>query len=124
MNVTIQKTVALVMALAKLHNYCIDADKGTFDLTSTANDEWHTEVNGAVPLVAAGDSRQDLIPDQLLDGGNHFDDVGGYAGRYNMQRRYNYISETDGVALPRDRLHSCIASIGVTRPTPLCRRQS
>ncbi|KAI2501607.1 DDE superfamily endonuclease [Fragilaria crotonensis] len=123
MNVTIQKTVALVMALAKLHNYCIDADDGTSDLTSTANDEWHTEVNGAVPLVAPGDSRHDLIPEQLLDGGNHFDDLGGHTGRYNMQRRYNYISEqTDGVALPRDRLHSYIESIGVTRPTPLRRR--
>ena len=122
MNITIQKTVALVMALAKLHNYCINADDGTSNLTSTANDEWITELNGAVPLVEPGDSDQDLIPQQLLDGGNHFDDVGGYAGRYNMQRRYNYISETDGVLLPRDRLHSYISSIGFTRPTPLRRR--
>jgi hypothetical protein len=29
MNITIQKTVALVMALAKLHNYCINVDDGT-----------------------------------------------------------------------------------------------
>jgi hypothetical protein len=75
--------------------------------------------NGAYLLVAPADSRQDLIPEQLLNGGNHFDDVGGYAGRNNMQRRYNYVSETDGVALPHDQLHSYIASNGVTQPTPL-----
>ena len=124
MNVTVQKTVALIMALAKLHNYCIDAADGNSNLMPTADDEWSTEVNGGVPLVApAGDStNQDVIPEQLLDGGNHFDDVGGHAGRRNMQRRYNYISATDGVPLPRDRLHSHIADIGVTRPTLLPRR--
>jgi hypothetical protein len=121
MNITIQKTVELDMALANLHNYCINAYNRTSDLTSTANDEWITELNGAVPLVEPGDSDQDVIPQQLLAGGNHFDDVGGYARRYDMQRRYNYMSETDGVLLPSDRLHSYISSIGFTRQTPLCR---
>jgi hypothetical protein len=101
-----------------LEKVSTDADDRTSDLTSTANNKWHTEVNDAVPLVAPADSRQDLLPEQLLDGGNHFDDVGGYAGRHNMQRRYNCFSKTDGVALPRDQLHSYIASIGVTQPTP------
>jgi len=55
MNVTVHKTVALVLALAKLHNYCIDAEDGNSDLTHTASDEWLTEVNGGVPLVATGD---------------------------------------------------------------------
>jgi hypothetical protein len=71
MNVGVYKTVALVLALAKLHNYCIDADDNS-DLTFTATDEWQTEVNGGVPLVATGDqsSIHDVIPAQLLDGGN------------------------------------------------------
>jgi hypothetical protein len=124
MNVSVQKTVALVLALAKLHNYCIDAEDGTSDLTYIAQDEWRTEVNGGVPLVAvAGESQHDVIPEQLLDGGNHFDDMGGTVGRHARQRRYNHISETTGVQLPRDRLHDYIASIGVTRPTPLPRRR-
>ena len=122
MNVSVQKTVALVLALAKLHNYFIDAD-GASDLTFTASDEWQHEINGAVPLVTTGDSQEssghDVVPEQLLDGGNHFDDIGGVNGRYNRQRRYNTISENAGVALPRDRLHSYVAAIGVTRPTPL-----
>jgi hypothetical protein len=120
MYVTVQKTVALVLALAKLHNYCIDAD-GNSDLNYTANDEWQTEVNGAVPLVATQDlqSTHEAVPEQLLDGGHHFDNIGGVNGRYNRQRQYNYMSATDGTPLPRDRLHLQVASTDLTRPTPL-----
>ena len=119
MNVTVQKTVALVLALAKLHNYCIDAD-GNSDLAYTASDEWQTEVNGAVPLVTAQDSQStcEVVPEQLLDGGHHFDNIGGVNGRCNRQRRYNYMTATDGTPLQRDRLHSQVASTGLTRPTP------
>jgi hypothetical protein len=49
------------------------------------------------------------------------DDLGGTNGRYNRQRRYNYVSETTRLPLPRNKLHSYIASIGVTRPAPLSR---
>jgi hypothetical protein len=53
MNVAVHKTVALVLALTKLRNYCIDADKRPFCDTafSTAADEWQNEASGAVPLV-------------------------------------------------------------------------
>ena len=37
-------------------------------------------------------------PRQLLEGGHHFDDIGGITGRYNRQQRYNYICENKGVA--------------------------
>jgi hypothetical protein len=122
--VTVAKTVALVLALAKLHNYCIEEDRHvTPDLSYTANDEWNIELNGGVPLVAAATDDGHVIPQQLINGGNHFDDLGGANGRYNRQRRYNYASETTRVPLPRDQLHSYIASIGVTRPTPLSRRR-
>jgi hypothetical protein len=72
--------------------------------------------NGGVPLVAAATADDgDVIPQQLIDGGNHFDDLGG------INDCYNYASETNRVHLPHDQLHSYIASIGVTRPTPLSR---
>jgi hypothetical protein len=121
MNVSVKKTVALVVALAKLHNYCIDNDDSS-PASNTASDQWQHEVNGAVPLVTITDSRltsEDVVPEQLMDGGNHFDDVGGMNGRYNRQRRYDYISRVNGTALPRERLHSHIAATGLTRPTPL-----
>ena len=118
MNVAVHKTVALVLALAKLHNYCIDAEEQTYcdAAFSTAADEWRSKESGAVPLVET-QQHSGVTPRQLLDGGNHFDDI-GMNGRYNRQRRYNYISETAGIALPRDRLHSFVADSGVTRPTP------
>ena len=121
MNVSIKKTVALVIALAKLHNYCIDNDDSR-SARNTAGDEWQQEVNGAVPLVTTNLRLSDNdvpVPEQLINGGNHFDDIGGGVGRYNRQRRYNYISRVNGTALPRERLHSHIETIGLTRPPPL-----
>ena len=123
MNVTVQKTVALVIFLARLHNYCFDAYESYCDVPySTAVDEWQNEVNGAVPFVeteGTEESSRDgaVTPRQLLDGWNHFDNI-GLNGRYNRQRYYNYISEVAGIALPCDRLHcSFVDSIGLTRPT-------
>jgi hypothetical protein len=121
MNVSIRKTVALVLALSKSHNYCIDHNDSS-DLTYIASDEWQHELNGAVPLVTVRDlsaGNNDVVPEQLMDGGNHFDDIGGMGGRYNRQRRYNYVSRVEGIPLPRERLHSHIEGIGLTRPTPV-----
>jgi hypothetical protein len=80
------KTVALVLVLAKLHNYCIDTD-GNSDLISTARDEWQNEVNGAVPLVATRQqdsqsaSCNEVIPEQLMHVGHHFNDQAGFCNR-------------------------------------------
>jgi hypothetical protein len=123
MGVSIKKTVALVIALAKLHNYCIDCDD-TAVAPATAADEWRSEVHGAIPLVPIVEDHRNLdvgiTPRQLLDGGNHFDDIGNN-GRYNRQRRYNYMAESAGTPLPREFLHSLVASTGVTRPSPVAR---
>jgi hypothetical protein len=84
MNVSIRKTVTLVLCLAKLHNYCTDADD-TVVLSSTAYDKkWQHEMHGAVLLVATdhSDSNGWIAPRHLLEGGNHFDDI-GLSGRYN-----------------------------------------
>jgi hypothetical protein len=119
-NIRIEKTVALVMALAKLHNFCINANDNDIS-ANTARDEWTSEINGAVPLVPVedydegSDSRRlsDVVPEQLLHGGEHFDDIGN-AGRRRRQRHYELVTN---VPLPREQLHSYIASIGITRPS-------
>ncbi len=115
MNVSVRKTIALVVALAKLHNFCIVEANDTIVLPGTASDQWQNEVNGAVPLVQLTQHPESggVTPQQLLDGGHHFDDVGNN-GRYNRQRRYNYMSAIAGRALPRDSLHSYVASVGFT----------
>ena len=119
MRVSLKKTVALVWALAKIHNFCIDEDDG--DVPSlTALDERRNEMTGAVPLVPTPnlESSRDVAPRQLMDGGNHFDDMIGQSCRYNrQQRQYDYASRTEGRALPRDILHSLVTDAGLTRPT-------
>jgi hypothetical protein len=51
-NVTVHKTVALVLALPKLHNFCIDEKETTCDVAyASAIDEWQNELTVAVPLV-------------------------------------------------------------------------
>ena len=89
MNVSVAKTVALVIALANLRNFCIDADDSII-ACNTAMDKWMSEVNGAVPLVPVEESLKqtanEVIPDQLLNGGHHFDDI-GTTGRRTRKRR-------------------------------------
>jgi hypothetical protein len=82
---------------------------------STARDEWTSEINGAVPLVRVEGHNEDsdVVPEQLLHGGEHFDDI-GHAGRRRRQRHYELATNAP---LPREQLHSYIASIGITRPS-------
>jgi len=117
MSVSVKKTVALVCALGKLHNFCIDTEGDVDVPTPTPADEWEIEMDCCVPLVPAPgtQSARDVVPEQLLDGGNHFDDL-GYRGRYNRQRRYEYMSAQSSTPLPRERLHDLVCDAGLTRP--------
>ena len=110
-NVTVHKTVALVLALANLHNYRTIDEKETANCDvacGSAIDDWQNELTGAVPMVESHqqystDDRSTTgtaTPLQLLDGGNRFDDI-GLNGHYNRQRRYNYLSRITGSPLPR-----------------------
>ena len=49
---TLQKSVALVMSLAQLHNFCINFDDIQV-LSQTPTDAWQNEIQGAIPLVPA-----------------------------------------------------------------------
>ena len=116
-NVTVMSTVVLVLALAKLQNYCsIEVEGEQSDLTSIANDEGNMKLNGSVPLVPATasnlsrgssvaerDDADDVVPRQLLDGGNHFDDI-GETGRRARQRRCNNRRSSTNIPLPCERL--------------------
>ena len=62
-----------------------------------------------MPLVPVGEDFQhagkEVIPEQLLHGGHHFDDIG--TGRRTRQRRYERAA--NGSPLPWEALHSHIA---------------
>jgi hypothetical protein len=76
-NLRIERTVVLVMALAKLHNHCINAKDNNIS-ANTARDKWTSEINGAVPLVRVeghDEGSTDVVPEQLLHSGEHFDDI-------------------------------------------------
>jgi hypothetical protein len=106
MGVSTKKTVALVLALAKLHNFCINCNDSDAPC-ATASDAWQSELNGAVPLVATTehyDSNRGITPHQLLHGGHHSDDL-GINGRAVMQQRYDRRARNAHVLLPRDTLH-------------------
>jgi hypothetical protein len=72
----------LVLALSKIHNFCIDRNE-TSMIPSTSVDEFRlaSQANGSVPLEhlegdyddMAGDNT--IVPRQLTDGGDHFDDL-------------------------------------------------
>ena len=77
MKIPVHKTVALVLALAKLHNYRTDENEARCDVAySSAIDEWRNELTGAVPLVEtthqqhtdASSTTDTVTPRQLLDG--------------------------------------------------------
>jgi hypothetical protein len=120
MNVAVHKTVALVLALAKIHYYCINAEEllpSVLPLTNgkvkkAALFHWSKHSSQHSVLDTSG-----VTPRQLLDGGHHFDDI-GMNGRFNQQPHYSNISETTAIPLPCDRLHSFVIDIGVARPTP------
>jgi hypothetical protein len=78
-NISIAKTITLVLAVAKLHNYCIDAADEVV-ANPLLQDELHLSTNksGSVPLVPNADAaellgREVTTPEDLIGGGEHFD---------------------------------------------------
>ena len=97
--VTIKKAIALVVALGKLHNFCIDfLDTNIPSLHG--NDEWVLQLEGGIPDAP--------VPNELLDAGNHFDDMDGPARRRWHRSHRNH-------ELPRNRLHEQVANANLTR---------
>jgi hypothetical protein len=103
MGVSIKKTVALVLALAKLHNYCINCNDSDAPC-ATASDAWLSELYGAVLLVATTEhsdsNRCGIAPHQLLHWAHHSDHL-GINGRAVMQQQYDCRARNAHVLLPR-----------------------
>jgi hypothetical protein len=71
----IKKIIALVNALAKLHNFCINEQDGTPDsfLAIDAEHLMHNE-GGSLELVTT-DTHNVPVPQGIMDCGHHFQDV-------------------------------------------------
>lgn len=109
--ITVKKTIAMVICLAKLHNFCIDERDKQHQMY--APDEANIELFGAVPLQTVQHSGLQRVPVQLLDGGNHFDDVTP-AGRRRRQRVGRNNAQ---VPLPREQMLEKVSLLGVRRPS-------
>ena len=98
----------MVLALAKLHNFCIDSVDGASGVPNNlAAVEQNIATNefGSVPLVhdaAAGVA----TPQDLLNAGNHFDDVPRDTRRQRGPAAFD----------PRPSLMAHVVSTNLTRP--------
>eukprot|EP00804_Cyclotella_cryptica_P003177 CCRYP_013780-RA/>CCRYP_013780-RA protein AED:0.21 eAED:0.16 QI:0/0/0/1/1/1/2/0/414 len=99
-NLSIKKIIAMVNALAKLHNFCIDEhDIPERALAGDMNNIVNHD-QGYVEMSSCGDESYD-VPMDLMDAGHHFNDVPRFIRRQN--------SIEDGL-LPRMVIHDFIAN--------------
>ena len=111
-NVTLTKTVALVLCLARLHIFCMD-EKQSVEIM-TAQDNVNIEEFGAVPLEY-DQTTGSLVPRQLLGAGAHFEGL-------NQAWRRRQLRGFHGIELPRERLHASIVDQNLQRPQSRVRR--
>jgi hypothetical protein len=120
--ISVRKTTSLVLALAKIHNFCIE-QTDTSILPVLPEDEFRlvTQPNGFVQLEDGGahDDRMDAtiddgaVPVELIGGGEHFEDVPGEI-RQVRGRRYN------NIRLPREQLaEDSVRENNYRRPRPI-----
>jgi hypothetical protein len=108
--VLLKKSVALVVALARLHNFCIDQKQLQIE-NMIAPDERYIERLGAVPLEEDSRMNGQRIPRHLIGGGDHF------AGMERNERR-RLVRSFNGIELPRERLLAVVIDQDLQRPRP------
>ena len=121
----IKKTIAVVCALCRLHNFCIDLRTGNNSSTSvnvpemTDEDELELALEGAVPMVRVPGC-ESTVPQQLLGNGSGGDNVTSLRRLLSARQRYTVpIVENNNemTKLPRERMCDIVAEQGLRRPT-------
>jgi hypothetical protein len=103
-----------VNALAKLHNFCIERNEMN-SVELSIDNRFRIENNelGFVPLEETNNCDV-AVPVQLLDGGNHMDDIS------RLERRRHDRNTTQnldgGLVLPREKLLGHVIDKHVARP--------
>lgn len=109
-SINMKKIPQLVMCLARLHNFCITQrllkNKRVKLAPPLAIDAAEIAANGGMP---AGE----YSPQQLLGGGEHFDDVDR-----NMRRSIQYRARRDNTKLPQELMLESVERQQLKRPTP------
>jgi DDE superfamily endonuclease len=121
-NISIQRVIALVNALAKLHNFCIEQQDeveagGDQVIASSVVDAFSfmNDGEGFVDLEAVGEEHETefLVPTELLDAGNHFDEVPRNR-RIHLDATW---SPSIADKLPRKALHDVVLASHKVRPS-------
>jgi len=100
----IQGTISMVIALCKLHNFCIDRREAQAPARMAA-DEVNGELNGKIPLEADTGTGGQAVPRQLLHGGE----------RVPRTVRRQHDRQMQGHILPREVIENAIAERGLRR---------
>ena len=121
------KTTSLVCSLCILHNYCIDQrlmsqqgplspEDANEDMPpSTEADNLELLSVGAIPLERNPNGLNNYSPEQLMHGGEHFDNL----PRDVRRRISNWELAVANGDFPRDVLYNIIVEKGLKRPTPV-----
>ena len=119
--ISMKKIIALINALAKLHNFCIDqVDKGgemerdVEEMEQSTLQNTFNMMGGSSGFVELEDGGTFVVPRQLLDSGNHFDDVP------RNRRIYQGPGGGEGMLaekLPRSKLHEQVIDSHKVRPS-------
>ena len=109
-NTPVRKTIAIVCALAKLHNFCIEqVDEECHEIPPEMGvDSVRHELLGTVPLVL-DDSHDQAVPVQLIGAGHHLDD-------YPRNNHHAHARKLQGHVLLWERLLQLVQEIGYTCP--------
>ena len=109
MGISLRRSVALVVALAKLHNFCVDETVPSM----TAADDLQLSLDGGIPLERSN-AAQMRLPRQLMDGGDHFEDM----DRLTRRQRERDAARNHAGLLPRERLRIQVQDGYLIRPPP------
>ena len=121
---TVEKTMATVSCLCRLHNFFINQRLSKKDVPDseptatdtdvpepTATDTLNMTLNGAVDMRQRDGTGDQQVPDALLDVGHHSDDDPNQDFRRRLENSGN-----SGEALPREQMCKKIMDAGLRRP--------
>jgi hypothetical protein len=118
-NITLAKTSATILCLARLHNYCIDNNEGT-PLAALARDDLYIALDCRGCLENPDDNLEALI-----GAGHHFDDIPDRNLRRYLENGPpgNQRINCPRITLPQDILHAIVVEKDLKRPQPVANRQ-
>ena len=117
-SISVRKIVSTVVALAKLHNFCISQSDTSDDVPLSLNTDENyimNDTNGYVEMTV--DNEHDTnVPLNLMHAGHHFEDI-----PRNILRNNRKILDHGVEMLPREVLHNFVAAGHWARPRILRR---